>query len=132
MLHCNQCKSVPTVGASFKTSCNHLLCENCANQAFSSDCFCPVCKERLQAQDVSEILVGVPPISMQDNLFQVAFQEPSMSSIISNTSRAIQSVTELAVFVHAQLADQIDMESSEKDMLQKNAEAIKNETVSQL
>jgi hypothetical protein len=89
LIRCNNCKTVPLLGTTFRTSCKHFICEECANQAFSTDCFCPVCGDKLQARDVHEMIVGVPPLSLHDNMYQVAFQEANWKSVAAHTNEAL-------------------------------------------
>jgi hypothetical protein len=130
MLKCNLCNEDLPIGTSYKTSCQHLLCEKCANRSFSTDCYCPICKQRLQADDVAEILVGVPPaITLHDNIFQFAFQDTNITATLKNISKIVSSATEVVQFVNAQIADQIRIESTDKQMLEQNIDTIKNEAV---
>lgn len=107
MIRCSQCRNDLPIGSSFKTACQHILCEPCANRSFSADCFCPVCKIRLQAEDVTEFLVGVnPAVSLQENIFQFAFQDTHIPALLANATKIIRTASELSSFIHAQVSNQ--------------------------
>ena len=55
-LWCNTCWKELTSGSSYKTSCLHLFCENCAQKAFSVTLTCPLCDASLSG-DGGVILV---------------------------------------------------------------------------
>lgn len=131
MLCCNRCRKDLQIGSSFKTACRHVFCEACANQSFSSDCICPICKQRLQSQDVSEFLVGInPAVPVQENIFQAAFQDASTSAVLENTSKILHAVSELIKFVNSQVSDQSEAAAEDLIRLEQTIEQNRNESVS--
>ena len=124
------CMTKLPVGTAFRTTCLHLLCEVCANKSFSNNCFCPICEKRLQAEDVAETIIGVPPgIPMQENSFQAVFQDPSLPAILSNISKVVDITAELVKFVQSQAIYQTKTEEESRNELEEKLETVQREMV---
>jgi len=129
MIKCNNCWTSPSAGPAYRTTCRHLLCDKCAKEAFTSHCYCPVCNAQLRAQDVTEFLVGVPPIGMHETIFQIAFQDLDWNAVTDNTTKVAFCMTELASFVQSQLLLEQQKEASVRGQLEQSHDTYKNDSV---
>jgi hypothetical protein len=110
---CNSCHA-DTDGIAYRTTCCHMFCPTCANAAFQSSSFCPVCSYQLKEIDVSEVLVGIEITTsgIVDKLLQYLFQNGSCKEVSSRVATMFHSAATAANLVYAQL--QFKLEASEK------------------
>jgi hypothetical protein len=71
-----------------------------------------------------------PAVSLLENIYQVAFQDPDVPAVLENTSRVLRTVSDLTTFVNSQISQVAQADADEKAILEENIDANKTETVS--
>ena len=99
---CNNC-SKSLDATAIRTKCNHLICLQCANDYFANGSTCPCCKESLGSQDLSELLIGIPPVPVRQCMFQALLQCKDWESIVDQATHIRNCASEVLSFVEKQL-----------------------------
>mmetsp|Transcript_13938 Transcript_13938/g.20847 ORF Transcript_13938/g.20847 Transcript_13938/m.20847 type:complete len:188 (+) Transcript_13938:80-643(+) len=126
-LTCNLCGAAFSQSGSFRTKCNHILCESCACGAFNKGCLCPVCGYKLHDGEVKELIVGICPTSLSDALYQNAFQQSDWVSILDNSIHVVSATLELLIFVQSQLFLRANILESQSADVAKDLNALRSD-----
>lgn len=126
-LLCNSCQCTVD-GIAYRTRCYHFYCPTCAKNAFQNDSFCPICNSSLNENDVNEVTIGIPSVTLMDSLFQNALQSGSWDRINDNLQQISLGVMELTRFVTSQLLFEVSLSA----MRRKAAEQERDHQASRL
>jgi hypothetical protein len=100
---CNVCR-VSLDGMCCKTTCSHLLCYQCASDAFTSGYACPVCGSLLSQSDVQKVEVGEKiNVDISETMFAFVMKSKDWTSIINNIASTVHGIKELSLFFNRQL-----------------------------
>jgi hypothetical protein len=124
---CNRCSS-KLHGISYRTSCCHLFCPDCAQSSFRMR-KCPVCQFNLQRESICETVVGAKVADTTDQLFQTILGGSSTqesSKLLSSLFQGLQEVTSFIIVqqeLHLRLCASVQIEYETK-MAEKDAQIV--------
>lgn len=127
-LCCNVCRKV-LEGAAFVSDCSHVFCVSCSTRSFVNGSHCPVCSAKLRSDQLQEIVIGVPPISLSKYLAQYLFQNSDLVSILNNCNRLRDAASSMTDFVDKQLYLIVEQEVDLKSKHMEIAESAQAELV---
>ena len=125
---CNCCNK-PLDATGIRTKCNHLMCLQCANEYFTSGSTCPCCKETLSAQDLCEVLIGIPSTPVRQCMLQSVLQYKDWESIVDQASHIRNCANEVLGFVEKQLLFAGQYDFRKRSGLQNHLEESKSDMV---
>lgn len=131
-ISCNLCNSNFDNFTAYRTSCNHLICYVCANQAFTAGRSCPVCSSILNQNEVTEVSIGketTSTITLTDYIFQHILKSREYENIFDELQSCFDTIRNVNGFVLSQLFYELEKASSHSTMLQLELQKYSDERV---
>lgn len=99
---CNLCWEL-LQGSSWKASCNHVFCEECAFRHFSQRQDCPQCSRILGDDDFLDFIVGMDQANAEQAIYQEILHSPAWDEALRRCLKLMRTAESAVGFAFTQL-----------------------------